>query len=85
MTCSADECDRPVFRQGLCRGHLERKREGRPVSGELRPRGRSRREAFWDAVYDLLDVKPTDDKAANRARWRVEKAAQRWFGDSQTK
>lgn len=38
-TCSIPECGRGVLARGLCGGHYQRQREGRPVDGPLRPHG----------------------------------------------
>lgn len=80
MTCSVSECGRPAVADGLCRGHFQRKVRGKPVSGELREYGRGPRAVFWDAVFDLLDLRATDDAGWKSARKRVEVYARRAFG-----
>ena len=35
-TCSLEECERRHYAKGLCKGHYERSRKGRPLAGAIR-------------------------------------------------
>lgn len=73
--CSDPDCLRPVFRDGLCRGHVARRQRGAVVSGGLK---RQRWESTWErvleAVHAYAECDSADDAAFERARDRLRKA-----------
>ena len=79
-SCAAPGCDRPAWARGYCPGHLKELRTKGTATGELRPYGREPSEAFWDAVFDLLDLRTSDGEAWRAAKKRVEVYARRWVG-----
>lgn len=85
LPCEVDECDNPRWRDGICRGHYRRRTLHQPMT-ELRHHGRTKADAFWDAVFDLLDLAPTNDEGWRRARYRVEiTGRRRWASGRKTK
>lgn len=67
-----------VHRDGLCRGHYERRVRGAVVNVELRPRFETAWERFVEAVRAYADADSTDDVAFERAKDRLRKAARAW-------
>lgn len=73
--CSDPDCLSPVFRSGLCRGHVARRQRGAVVSGELqRQRWESTWERLLEAVVAYADCDAGDDAAYARATDRLRKA-----------
>lgn len=78
MSCSVEDCQKKVFRGGLCRGHYERKRTGRRVHGQLRQWGDPKR-TFMEAAFAFNDASESDEAEYFRAWNRLCAAGRRLF------
>lgn len=77
--CTDPDCLSPVFRSGLCRGHVARRQRGAVVAGGLaRQRWESPWERLLEAVAAYADCDTADDEAYARAEDRLRKAAKAW-------
>lgn len=79
MTCAGDngECPEPVEKAGLCRGHRERKKQGKPTNTPLRDYGDPSR-TFQEAAIRFANVNGFDREAFERAWANLRIAARRW-------
>jgi hypothetical protein len=76
--CSGPECDRPVFRLGLCEGHCKQRQRQKPLAPlaeKLTPRQR-----FYEAITAWAECDSGDDEAYAEAERSVEYAARQAFG-----
>lgn len=83
MTCSGDngECPEPVEAVGLCRGHRERQKRGKPINSPLRDYG-DRWGAMAEAWNRLLnETDGFDREAYERAKENVRIAMKRWMSE----
>lgn len=61
--CTVEGCNRPYMAKGLCTGHYDRLKTGRPVEGPLRPVGLTMQDRFWSKV-DKNGPEPAPDTLA---------------------
>lgn len=73
--CTVDQCGRPVFAVGLCRGHYDRRRRGAEVNVELRPWGKPS-EAVVRASLHFANVEGSE-LDFHRAKKRLLMASRR--------
>jgi hypothetical protein len=69
--CGFEGCSNfAVPRGSYCGAHYKQRRKSGQLK-ELAPRKRTPLESFWDAVFDMLDLKTSDSAAWARAKRRV--------------
>jgi hypothetical protein len=61
-TCQAPGCLNPVFRKGLCQGHLKRTQRNQPIEAPL---GSLAWEDFHEAILTYQDSDSDDTHRAN--------------------
>ncbi len=75
--CSLPDCDRPLFRLGLCQAHCKQLQRGQvlhPIKERLSPA-----EAALVAALELADADAENDKAWLAARERFQRAVAAWL------
>lgn len=78
VTCSVQDCHKPVGRKGMCWGHLKRLQRGADLSADFQIRPEDRWSTVLEAVFDLSDLRPTDDEGWDKAMNRLRTACRRW-------
>ncbi len=75
--CGYPDCDRPLWRLGLCQTHGKQRQRGkplRPIPERLTPG-----EAALVAAFELAEANSEDDKEYERLRAAFLRAARAWL------
>lgn len=70
--CDVEGCDRPAApRSRLCWAHLRRRQEQRQLDAPIRAVGQTPLQRVLAAVDAYMGADSEDDRAFERARWRL--------------
>lgn len=67
MECTADDCDKPATRGGLCYAHEKRKARGKDMSAKVRDYGLSLTELRQKAALRYADASELSEAEYKRA------------------